>query len=75
MRHPPIPLALLAVALAWPAAAQQPPGPEPLAVGTRAPNFTLVSATRGGVQGEVSLEDFHGQTVVLAFFPRARTGG
>jgi peroxiredoxin len=68
-------LTLLVLAVPLPATAQQPPAPQPLAVGTRAPNFTLRAATRGGVIGEVSLEDFRGQTVVLAFFPRARTGG
>jgi cytochrome oxidase Cu insertion factor (SCO1/SenC/PrrC family) len=55
--------------------AQQPQPPTPLAVGTEAPDFTLPSATRSGVGKPVSLRDFRGQVVVLAFFFRARTSG
>jgi len=48
----------------------------PLAVGTEAPAFSLKGATKAGLlPGEVSLLDFRGQTVVLAFFFKARTGG
>ncbi len=47
----------------------------PLAVGTAAPGFTLPSASAQGPAGPVSLESLKGQTVVLAFFPRARTSG
>lgn len=47
----------------------------PLAVGTDAPEFTLPSAGRTGVGKPVSLKDFRGQTVVLAFFYKARTAG
>lgn len=47
----------------------------PLAVGTAAPTFTLASANAQGPAGPVSLESLKGQTVVLAFFPRARTSG
>ena len=54
-----------------PAAAQ-----EPLSVGAEAPAFTLPGATRHGVLAEpVSLSDYEGETVVLAFFFRARTRG
>lgn len=50
--------------------------PTPLAVGVTAPNFTLSAATKDGVSPKaVSLLDFRGQTVVLAFFYKARTGG
>ena len=50
--------------------------PTPLAVGATAPEFTLSAATKGGVSPKaVSLLDFRGQTVVLAFFYKARTGG
>ena len=50
--------------------------PEPLAVGTKAPDFTLPAATKDGVSPKAaSLKDFRGQTVVLAFFYRARTKG
>ncbi len=46
------------------------------AVGEQAPNFTIPGATRHGVlRDQVSLSDYRGETVVLAFFFRARTGG
>lgn len=45
-------------------------------VGDLAPDFSLPAATKAGVsQTPVRLSDFRGQTVVLAFFPKARTGG
>lgn len=48
----------------------------PLAVGTPAPAFSLVAATSDGVaRDSVRLRDFRGQTLVLAFFFRARTKG
>lgn len=47
----------------------------PLAVGTPAPDFTLVASTRAGVGEPVKLSDFKGQTVVIAFFYRVRTKG
>jgi peroxiredoxin Q/BCP len=47
-----------------------------LAVGTKAPDVSFTGATRWGVLGqEVKLSDFAGKTVVLAFFPAARTRG
>ncbi|MHB1328918.1 MAG: peroxiredoxin family protein [Gemmatimonadales bacterium] len=53
-----------------------PPGPSPLAVGVPAPDFTLGGATKAGVLGEaIRLSALKGQTVVLAFYPRARTRG
>jgi AhpC/TSA family len=53
--------------------AAQPAGP---AVGEMAPDFTVGGATRYGVlRDSVRLSDFRGQTVVLAFFPKARTKG
>ncbi len=55
---------------------EAPAGPTPLAVGAPAPDFTLGGATKDGVLGEpVRLSALKGQTVVLAFFPRARTRG
>ena len=62
------------------AAAQAPPPATPdtvpLAVGTTAPDFTLVGATRYGVlRNPIRLSDFKGKTVVLAFFYKARTRG
>ena len=69
---------VLAAALAAPAAlaAQDTEVPTPLEVGAVAPDFTLPGATRHGVlQEEISLRDYAGKTVVLAFFFRARTRG
>jgi hypothetical protein len=69
-----------AVALPCLAAAQQtqPPAdttPAP-AVGTMAPDFDLPGADKFGLlKDPVRLSDFHGKTVVLAFFFRARTSG
>ena len=52
------------------------PAPPGLQVGDKAPDFSLPVSTREG-QGNAParLRDFRGQTVVLAFFPKARTGG
>ena len=48
----------------------------PLAVGAVAPDFALTGATREGVlPALVRLRDFRDQTVVIAFFYRARTKG
>ena len=64
------------------AVAAQQPAPQPGSaafapeVGAMAPDFTLPGATRYGLLKEpVHLADFRGQTVVLAFFPKARTKG
>ena len=47
-----------------------------MAVGEMAPDISLTGATRYGVlPGEIKLSDFRGDTVVLAFFFRARTPG
>ena len=47
-----------------------------LAVGEMAPDFQFTGATRYGVVSEpLHLSDFRGETVVLAFFFKARTGG
>ena len=54
-------------------AAQPESGPT---VGDVAPDFTLSGATRDGVmKTPISLTKFKGQTVVVAFFPKARTAG
>jgi thioredoxin-dependent peroxiredoxin len=48
----------------------------PLAMGDTAPDFSLTAATRDGILPlAAKLRDFRGQTVVLAFFYKARTGG
>ena len=46
-----------------------------LAEGTMAPDIEFVGATRYGVVGDLNLSAFRGETVVLAFFFRARTRG
>jgi thioredoxin-dependent peroxiredoxin len=61
------------------ALAQQPaPGSAATApdTGQMAPDFTLPGATRYGLlKDPIRLSNFRGQTVVLAFFPKARTKG
>lgn len=57
---------------------QSPPGSAPTApdVGQMAPDFTLPGATQYGLlRDPVRLSDYRGQTVVLAFFAKARTKG
>ena len=82
----PLPALLLALSLcAVPAAAQQkaapttstPPALRPdLEVGQMAPDFALPGATRYGVlKDSVRLSSLRGQTVVLAFFYKARSKG
>ncbi|CAN5875188.1 hypothetical protein BH23GEM9_BH23GEM9_07840 [soil metagenome] len=47
-----------------------------LPVGTMAPDVSFPGATRYGMLAEpVRLSQFHGQTVVIAFFFRARSSG
>lgn len=77
MRRTLLSLAALSVlALTAPAMAQDPAPDASPKVGDMAPDFTLPSATKDGVNPiPVRLADFKGQTVVLAFFPKARTGG
>ena len=54
-------------------APQQEMGPR---VGEVAPDFTLAGATKNGLTSTpVTLSKFRGQTVVIAFFPKARTNG
>ena len=71
---------LAAVLVAVPARAQQPapaPAPAPvITVGSVAPDFSLRGATRYGLlENPVRLSDYRGQTVVIAFFYKARTKG
>jgi peroxiredoxin Q/BCP len=45
-------------------------------VGEMAPNFSLMGATRYGIlRDQIALENYKGNTVVLAFFFKARTKG
>ena len=56
-----------------PAPAQAEVGPK---VGTIAPDFQFTGITRyGKLANAQKLSDFRGQTVVLAFFPKARSRG
>ena len=56
-----------------------PPGPQPDVgpkVGETAPDFEFTGITRyGKLANTQKLSDLRGQTVVLAFFPKARTRG
>jgi peroxiredoxin len=62
--------------LAAPLAAQGSAASVPLPIGAAAPDFAVRAATRYGVlRDPVSLGDFRGKTLVLAFFFRARTSG
>jgi len=58
---------------------QQPAAPQPEVgpkVGEMAPDFEFTGITRyGKLANTQKLSDFRGQTVVLAFFPQARTRG
>ena len=84
MRHPvrrlAVLTALLSIAASSAGNAQQAaaapasyPAPE---VGALAPDFALPGATRYGLlRDSVRLSDFHGKTVVLGFFYKARTKG
>jgi hypothetical protein len=66
-------VAATSVAAQQPAAAPTTPVP---AVGEAAPDFAITGATRYGlIKQPLRLSDFKGQTVVLAFFVRARTRG
>lgn len=71
-------LALAVAMSAIPASAssQQLSAPAALVVGSTAPNFSLPGASRYGLlQKPVTLSDYRGQTVVLAFFYQARSKG
>lgn len=75
-------LAAAALCVAAPLTAQQASAPRKApsyggpGVGDLAPDFSLPGSTRYGLLKEpVKLSSFRGQTVVLAFFPGARTPG
>ena len=56
--------------------AQAAPAPVPLKVGEVAPDFTLTTVTADGRTAKpFKLSEHRGETIVLAFFPRARTSG
>ncbi len=66
-------LAVVLVGLAASRASAQGDGPQ---VGDLAPDFSLPGASKAGVMEKaLRLADFRGQTVVISFFPKARTKG
>jgi hypothetical protein len=69
----------MALVLASALTAQQPaPATAPLPmpeVGSMAPDFIFRSVTKDGVGKSAKLADYKGQTVVMWFFPKARTKG
>ncbi len=68
--------ALAMMAMPGSARSQQTAAAAPLTVGSAAPDFSLPGATRYGLlKKPVTLSDYRGQTVVLAFFYRARSKG
>lgn len=70
-------LALALLSFALPLAAQNSaaaPAPQ-IDTGSVAPEFTAPGATKDGVIKSVSLSQYKGKTVVLAFFYQARTKG
>jgi len=70
-------VAALSALIAAPGTAQQPPQPPTgPSVGETAPDFSATGATKDGtLPAAITLASLKGKTVVLAFFPRARTGG
>lgn len=69
-------LLVLGLALGWPKVASGQEVSDFLAVGELAPEIEVAGATRHGVlMNPVKLSDLRGETVVLAFFFKARTGG
>ncbi len=82
LRRPALLAAAIIAAGATAVVAQQPAAPIPGSAafapdsGAVAPDFTIPGATRYGLlKDPVRLSDYRGQTVVLAFFPKARTKG
>lgn len=73
-------VAVMTAVFAGPGRAQQPAAPAQPDVGPKvgdmAPDFEFTGITRYGMLSQKhKLSDFRGSTVVLAFFPKARTRG
>lgn len=69
-------LATLSVIAFASAGAQAAPAANALKVGDMAPDFTVTTVTSAGVESKkFKLSEHRGETVVLAFFPKARTSG
>jgi hypothetical protein len=76
VRRAVIPLLALGVVLGLPGVTAAQEVSDFLPVGQMAPDIQIIGATRFGVVSEsVRLSDFRGETVILAFFFRARSGG
>jgi cytochrome oxidase Cu insertion factor (SCO1/SenC/PrrC family) len=77
MRRLAVALALaLGLGLSYPATLSGQDPSDFLAVGEMAPDIEVAGATRYGVlAAPVNLSDLKGETVVLAFFFKVRTGG
>jgi peroxiredoxin Q/BCP len=68
-------LSVLAASVAGAQAAPAAPANTPK-VGDMAPDFTVPTVTMAGLEGKAfKLSEHRGETVVLAFFPKARTSG
>ncbi|MBL0170110.1 MAG: redoxin domain-containing protein [Gemmatimonadaceae bacterium] len=69
-------LSAIALATAGAQAAPAAPAANALKVGDMAPDFTVTTVTSAGVESrKFKLSEHRGETVVLAFFPKARTSG
>ena len=69
-------LAIVAAPCVLEAQATPAAAPTPLVVGQMAPDFTLTTVTSSGLTAKpFKLSEHRGETVVLAFFPKARTSG
>ena len=67
---------LLSASIAGAQAPASAAAPTPLKVGDMAPDFTVPTATADGLTAKpFTLSEHRGETVVLAFFPKARTRG
>ncbi len=72
----PLAAVLVMAGLLGPTSATAQESGEPLPPGTEAPDFESVASTRyGELKHPIRLSDFRGETVVLAFFFKARTPG
>lgn len=68
-------ISVLALGLATPTVARAQEGDGP-AVGAVPPDFTVRPVTKDGpMAAPITLSKLHGKTVVIAFFPKARTPG
>lgn len=69
-------IATISIVGTSPLSAQTAAATPTLTVGQMAPDFTVTTVTANGVDAKpFTLSDHRGETVVLAFFPKARTSG